>query len=87
MKSIIVKEVDRLYSKINKTKFISEYLIYLMEENVKVACFNVIGEKEKREQLIYLSFNFEPNEQSNICSIPKDKIQEITFEEFMVINK
>jgi hypothetical protein len=52
MKNIIIKEVDRLYSQIHKDKQISEYLIYLMEGDVKVSCINVIGEKKKC--IIYL---------------------------------
>jgi hypothetical protein len=48
MKNIIIKEVDRLYSQIHKDKQISEYLIYLMEGDVKVSCINVIGEDAKK---------------------------------------
>jgi hypothetical protein len=47
MKNIIIKEVDRLYSQIHKINRL-EYLIYLMEGDVKVSCINVIGEDAKK---------------------------------------
>ena len=47
MKRILIRETDRLYSKIHKDRFVSEYIVYLMENDVKLKAFNVVGEKSK----------------------------------------
>ena len=51
MKNIIIKQSDLLYSKIHKDKVIVEYLIYLMENDVKLACYIEIGDESKDNRL------------------------------------
>lgn len=50
-KKIIVKEFDRLHSKTFKGKFISEYIIYLMDDDIKLEAYTEIGDKAKNERL------------------------------------
>ena len=50
-KKIIVKEFDRLHSKTFKGKFISEYIIYLMDNDIKLETYTEIGNKAKNERL------------------------------------
>jgi hypothetical protein len=50
-KKIIVKEFDRLHSKTFKGKFISEYIIYLMDNDIKLETYTEIGDKAKKERV------------------------------------
>ena len=50
-KKIIVKEFDRLHSKTFKGKFISEYLIYLMDNDIKLETYIELGDKAKNERV------------------------------------
>jgi hypothetical protein len=75
-KKIIIKEIDKLYSKKFKDKFVSEYIIYLMENDVKLATYTEIGEEAKKERINIIFLNYFPhtlklNEYKNI-------IEEIT---------
>lgn len=47
MTKIIVKEVDRFYSRKKNKNYISEYLIYVSINNNNVACTQVFGEQDK----------------------------------------
>ena len=79
MKSILIKEVDKLYSKIHKDNFVSVYLIYLMENEVKLECYSELGKENKDmrvNELIVANFELE--------IAVEDIIQEVSFEE--VIN-
>lgn len=79
MKSILIKEVDKLYSKIHKDNFVSVYLIYLMENDVKLECYSELGKENKDmrvNELIVANFELE--------IAVEDIIQEVSFEE--VIN-
>jgi len=51
MKKIIIKEIDILTSKKHKNRIIIEYLIYLMENDVKLACYIEIGDESKDNRL------------------------------------
>ena len=80
MKSILIKEVDKLYSKIHKNNFVSVYLIYLMENDVKLECYSELGKENKDmrvNELIVANFELE--------IAVEDIIQEVSFEE--VINE
>ena len=76
MKSILIKEVDQLKSKLHKNKVISEYLVYLMENDVKLACYSEVGRESKDmrvNELIVANFDLE---------IALDEIiREVSFEE------
>jgi len=50
-KKILIKEIDKYQSTSFENKTISEYLIYLMEDDVKVSAFTEIGEKAKKERV------------------------------------
>ena len=79
MKSILIKESDRLFSKIHKNKFVSVYLIYLLENDVRLECYSELGKENKDmrvNELIVANFELE--------IAVEDIIQEVSFEE--VIN-
>lgn len=77
MKSILIKESDRLFSKIHKNKYVSVYLIYLIENDVRLECYSELGKENKDmrvNELIVANFNLD--------IAVEDIIQEVTFEEF-----
>lgn len=43
MKSILIKEIDVLTSKTHKNKQVSEFLIYLCENDIKLNCYSEFG--------------------------------------------
>lgn len=78
MKSILIKEVDQLKSKLHKNKVITEYLVYLIENDVKLACYSEFGSKSKDmrvNELIVANFDLE--------IAVEDIIQEVSFEELI----
>ena len=85
MKRIVIKEIDRLKSKTNKTKIVSEYLIYVMlnhgGEDIRLKAVSEIGEENKiaRVNQIVLE-DFTTNETLSLSN-KHNIIQEISFEE------
>lgn len=78
MKSILIKEVDQLHSKLHKNRIISEYLVYLMDSDVKLACYSELGKEAKDirvNELIVENFDLE--------IALEDIIQEVNFEELI----
>lgn len=57
MKKIIIKEIDKYYSKTDKKKVISEYLVYLTIDGINIQCFNEIGDQAKKERVNMLLLN------------------------------
>ena len=49
-KKIIIKEIDKYTSQNFRNKTISEYIIYLMDGDVKLAAYTEIGEQAKKER-------------------------------------
>lgn len=85
MKRIVIKEIDKLKSKTNKTKIVSEYLIYVMlnhdGEDIKLKAFSEIGEENKIARINQIILeDFTTNETLSLSS-KHNIIQEITFEE------
>lgn len=80
MKKIIVKEIDRLNSTVFKRKKISEYLIYVMLDDIKLKAYTEIGENAKKERVNELLLTHFITEQNNKISI-EDIIQEMSLEE------
>ena len=79
MKKILIKEIDKLQSKTHKGRIISEYLVYLMENDIKLSCYSELGKEAKDirvNELIVENFDLE--------IALEDIIQEVNFEE--VIN-
>ena len=76
MKRILIKEVDRLYSKIHKGKYISEYIIYLMENDVKLKAINVTGETLKLAHVTRLLLSIDTSDLTK-----EEIIQEVSFED------
>jgi len=78
-KKIIIKEIDKYSSQNFRNKTISEYLIYLMEGDVRVSAFTEIGEEAKRERIHMVLLTSFPS------TLTKDEyknyIEEITFEQ------
>lgn len=50
-KKILIKEIDKYQSTTFEDKELSEYLIYLMEGDVKVSAFTELGEKAKKDRI------------------------------------
>jgi hypothetical protein len=78
MKSILIKEVDQLHSKVHKNRLVSEYLVYLMENDVKLACYSELGKESKDmrvNELIVDNFDLE--------IALEEIIKEVTFEELI----
>lgn len=74
MKHILIKEVDQLHSKLHKNKVITEYLIYLIENDVKLACYSEFGKESKDlrvNELLVDNFTLETS--------LEDIIQEVSF--------
>jgi hypothetical protein len=80
MKKIIVKEIDRFNSTVFKEKQISEYLIYLMLDDIKLNAYTEIGSDAKKERVNELLLTHFITEQNNKISI-EDIIQEMSLEE------
>jgi hypothetical protein len=77
MKSILIKESDRLFSKIHKNQYVPVYLIYLIENDVRLECYSELGKENKNmrvNELIVANFDL------NVAV--EEIIQEVTFEEF-----
>ena len=76
-KKILIKEIDKYQSTSFENKTISEYLIYLMEGDVRVSAFTEIGEKAKKERVNMMFLSSFP------LTINKDEhnsyIEEITL--------
>lgn len=76
-KKIIIKEIDQYKSQKFKNKTISEYLIYLMVGDTKVAAYTEIGESAKNERIHMILLSSFP------LSLSKDEykeyIEEITL--------
>jgi hypothetical protein len=51
MQKIIVKEIDRFYSRKRGKNYISEYLIYVTIDGINTQCFNELGDQAKRERV------------------------------------
>ena len=49
MKKIVVKEIDKYTSKLCCNKTISEFLIYLMVDDIKAHAYIEIGEEAKKQ--------------------------------------
>ena len=78
MKKILIKEIDKLQSKTHEGRVITEYLVYLMENDVKLACYSELGKEAKDirvNELIVDNFNLE--------IALEDIIQEVSFEELI----
>jgi len=75
MKKIIIKEIDRFYSRKSVKNYISEYLIYVTIDGVNTQCFNEIGyvAKEERVNMLLLEMAEPLNK-----SVLKEMIEEIT---------
>jgi hypothetical protein len=76
-KKILIKEIDKYQSTTFEDKELSEYLIYLMEDDVRVSAFTEIGEKAKKERVNMMFLSSFP------LTINKDEhnsyIEEITL--------
>ena len=78
MKSILIKEIDQLYSNLHNDRVVSEYLVYLMQNDVKLECYSELGKEAKDmrvNELIVSNFDLE--------IALEDIIQEVTFEELI----
>lgn len=51
MKKIVIKEIDKLRSTLHKDKVVTEFLIYFIENDVKIATFIELGETNKDNRI------------------------------------
>jgi len=80
MKKIVIKEIDRFNSTVHKPKSVSEYLIYIVLDDVKIKAYTEIGESAKKERVNELLLTHFITEQNNKINI-QDIIQEMSLEE------
>ncbi len=80
---IVVKEVDRLFSRVNES-ITSVYLVYLMSDETAVECYDIIGEKAKKEKIneLFLA-NFVGDNWNNNKTEITEVLTEVCFEEFL----
>lgn len=78
-KKIIIKEIDKYSSQNFRNKTISEYLIYLMEGDIRVSAFTEIGEEAKRERIHMVLLTSFPSTLTK--HEYKNYIEEITIEQ------
>jgi len=76
---IIVKNSDRLVSTFHEDKVMDEYLVYLMDEDVKVSVDMVYGDEAKNRLIDKL---LEDNYESFGKYFLNDVIEEVAFEDF-----
>jgi hypothetical protein len=75
MDKIIIKEIDRLYSKLHGGRVVSEYIIYFYKNDVIIELHTELGDLAKQLRV---------NELMIVNSITnKEIIQEITLEEVL----
>ncbi len=78
--TILIKENDRLKSTLHKDRVVSEYLVYLMNGDKPVKCYNEIGETSKQHRVNELLLtDFEVGEYENNIS---EIVTEISYDEF-----
>tara|TARA_R110000868_G_scaffold176916_4_gene414975 strand:+ start:8236 stop:8487 length:252 start_codon:yes stop_codon:yes gene_type:complete len=77
--NIIVKNSDRLKSAFHTDKVMNEYLVYLMDEDVKISVDIVYGDVAKNELIDKL---LENNYESFGKYILEEIIEEVAFEDF-----
>lgn len=85
MKRIVIKEIDKLKSTLNKGKVVSEYLIYLTlkndDEDIILKGFTELGEENKKSRVNQLLVEHFLSNESLSSSKITDIIQEIKFKE------
>ena len=50
---ILIKKIDEYKSKRHKNKFISEFIVYLMIDDIPIEATIALGEKEKDSTVLY----------------------------------
>ena len=86
MKRIVIKEIDRLMSSINKDRVVSEYIIYvkLTDSGKMLEAHTVFGESAKSEMINRLLFeHFECDDfRSSNKNMITEVIDEINFSDY-----
>lgn len=86
MKRIVIKEIDRLMSSINKDRVVSEYIIYvkLTDGGKMIEAHTVFGESAKSEMVNRLLFeHFECDDfRSSNKNMITEVIDEINFSDY-----
>ncbi len=83
---VVVKECDRFKSTLHKNRYISEYLIYIMIDDIPIECHSAIGEDAKNDKLLELATNHFPNSLGNINEnneIVFNSIKQLSLKEFL----
>ena len=86
MKRIVIKEIDRLMSSVNKGRVVSEYIIYvkLTDSGKMIEAHTVLGESAKSEMVNRLLFeHFECDDfRSSNKNMITEVIDEIKFSDY-----
>ena len=86
MKKIIIKEIDKYSSKLYQGKTISEYLIYVDLDGIKIHAYTELGEDAKKERVNELILEHLITEDT--ITINKDElIEEFCLEEVKKVKK
>lgn len=82
---IVIKECDRLKSITHKGKMVSEYLIYLMDGETPIECYNEVGVASKYDRVneILVAHFVSGNWNENKLDL-KEILSEVPYEEFIV---
>lgn len=85
MKKIVIKEIDKLTSRLHKNRVISEYLIYLVSDDKILEAYTELDEDPKNTRVNELILtHFLPENNKKI--IKEDIIEEINFEEYLKLS-
>lgn len=52
---IVTKEIDQYKSRIHRNKLISEYIIYLMVDDIPIEAYTEMGIKERDKRVAFLN--------------------------------
>jgi len=87
-KKIVVKEIDKLVSVVSPTRVVTEYMVYLMVNEQKVAAYLELGEEAKNirvNELIVKHFMSDEHDTNKI--IITNIVEEVSFEDMYNIKK
>ncbi len=82
MKKIVVKEIDKYTSKLCCNKTISEFLIYLMVDDIKAHAYIEIGEEAKKQRINELILTHFMTDNNTLID-KEEIIEEISLEKIL----
>jgi hypothetical protein len=87
-KKIVLKEIDKLVSVVSPTRVVTEYMVYLMVNEQKVAAYLELGEEAKSIRVNELIIeHFIGDEHNGHKIIISNIVEEVSFEDMYNIKK